>query len=310
MYKTALFLLVLSLGTTEGGDVGCTGSTSGGNQAIGCVTRGCCAWDNHITSTGLCDGANEVCCYSSLNPGCNIIGEPGGPSGEDSCIGTSDGNGNPAIGCVKTGCCEFTNQISAFCSASDEVCCYSRDTCSGGGGGNCNNVQLVTRSQWGARSPNCRSSISLPVPYMFIHYTAGQDCFNQAACSAEMRSIQNYHMDSPDRRYCDIGYNFLIGGDGRVYEGRGWGSEGAHTRCYNTNGVAMSFMGNFNPKLPTAAALQAARDMLACAERDALTSNYELFGHRDASATDCPGNMLYSEIQSWPEYSFRSISRC
>ena len=31
----------------------------------------------------------------------------------------------------------------------------------------------------------------------------------------------------------DIGYNFVIGGDGHVYEGRGWKVVGAHTSGYN-----------------------------------------------------------------------------
>ena len=34
--------------------------------------------------------------------------------------------------------------------------------------------------------------------------------------------------------WSDIGYSFLIGGDGRVYEGRGWGRVGAHTYGYNS----------------------------------------------------------------------------
>lgn len=36
------------------------------------------------------------------------------------------------------------------------------------------------------------------------------------------------------RNWWDIAYNFLIGGDGAVYEGRGWDSEGSHTKG-NTN---------------------------------------------------------------------------
>jgi N-acetylmuramoyl-L-alanine amidase len=31
----------------------------------------------------------------------------------------------------------------------------------------------------------------------------------------------------------DIGYNFLIGEDGNVYEGRGWDEVGDHTFGYN-----------------------------------------------------------------------------
>ena len=35
------------------------------------------------------------------------------------------------------------------------------------------------------------------------------------------------------RHFDDIGYNFLIGGDGIVYEGRGWNKQGAHTKGNN-----------------------------------------------------------------------------
>lgn len=32
------------------------------------------------------------------------------------------------------------------------------------------------------------------------------------------------------KNWDDIGYNFLVGGDGEVYEGRGWDKQGAHTK--------------------------------------------------------------------------------
>ena len=35
----------------------------------------------------------------------------------------------------------------------------------------------------------------------------------------------------------DIGYNFLVGEDGNVYEGRGWDTVGAHAAPHNTNSV-------------------------------------------------------------------------
>ena len=46
-------------------------------------------------------------------------------------------------------------------------------------------------------------------------------------CSAEVRKIQDFHM-GPGRNWWDIGYNFLIGEDGRIYEGRGFDAQGAH----------------------------------------------------------------------------------
>lgn len=41
-------------------------------------------------------------------------------------------------------------------------------------------------------------------------------------------------------------YSFLIGDDGRVYEGAGWHTLGAHTYGYNRNGLGIAFIGNFN----------------------------------------------------------------
>ncbi|GFQ92964.1 hypothetical protein TNCT_197241, partial [Trichonephila clavata] len=34
------------------------------------------------------------------------------------------------------------------------------------------------------------------------------------------------------KEYADISYNFLVGGDGQINEGRGWKAVGAHTNSY------------------------------------------------------------------------------
>jgi len=179
--------------------------------------------------------------------------------------------------------------------------------CGSGGSGNCANVNLVSRSGWGAASARCSTTMSLPVPYLFIHYTAGADCFTRSACEQQMRNIQSFHFSIGN---CDIAYNYLVGGDGFVYEARGWPRVGAHTFGYNSNSVAVCYIGMFMDKMPTPAALQAGKDMVHCAEiNGVVTSNYELFGHRDSCATSCPGDTLYRDVQTWPQYSFRSITR-
>ena len=54
----------------------------------------------------------------------------------------------------------------------------------------------------------------------------------------------------------DIGYSFLIGGDGNIYEGRGWNVVGALTNGFNRKGYAASFIGDFTSRLPSEAAMQ------------------------------------------------------
>lgn len=104
--------------------------------------------------------------------------------------------------------------------------------------------------------------------------------------------------------WSDIGYSFLVGQDGNIYEGRGWHHVGAHTQGYNSRGFAASFMGNFMTHLPNAASLTAVKHLIACGiQKGFISHSYHLYGHRDVGTTECPGDRLYHEIQSWPHYS-------
>jgi N-acetylmuramoyl-L-alanine amidase len=53
----------------------------------------------------------------------------------------------------------------------------------------------VTRDGWGARPPTSTSPIGTRVRYI-IHHSVTSFCYTQTDCAAQMRSIQNYHMDS------------------------------------------------------------------------------------------------------------------
>uniref|UniRef100_A0A8C4Y1X7 Peptidoglycan-recognition protein n=1 Tax=Gopherus evgoodei TaxID=1825980 RepID=A0A8C4Y1X7_9SAUR len=160
---------------------------------------------------------------------------------------------------------------------------------------------IITRSQWGARAPRDRVQLSTPVPYVIIHHTAGSSCISQASCSQLVRGIQNYHMDS--KGWADIGYNFLIGEDSRVYEGRGWSTMGAHAKNWNHKSLGFSFLGTFSSRVPSAAALNIAQDLIQCAvNRGSLSSSYTLKGHRNVNPTECPGNALYRDITQWPRF--------
>jgi len=77
----------------------------------------------------------------------------------------------------------------------------------------------------------------------------------------------------------DIGYSFLIGGDGRVYVGRGWGIQGAHTYGYNSVALGFSLIGNFMQTAPTQAAISTTQKVLRCGiEKVRISRGYD---HRD-----------------------------
>ncbi|XP_072017970.1 uncharacterized protein [Amphiura filiformis] len=170
----------------------------------------------------------------------------------------------------------------------------------------CQQVTVISRNDWGAETPTTAvKNLAGSVSYSFIHHTDGLSCSNQSECSSRVRGIQNYHMNT--KGWKDIGYSFLIGEDGNAYEGRGWDQKGAHTKGYNDVGLAFSFIGNFMRELPNQAARDMAQNMIACGvQLGKIRSDYTLRGHRDMregyKPTDCPGDALYAEIQTWPHY--------
>ena len=46
--------------------------------------------------------------------------------------------------------------------------------------------------------------------------------------------------------WSDIGYSFVVGEDGNVYEARGWDTIGAHTKGYNSVGLGNNFVFNLS----------------------------------------------------------------
>ena len=49
--------------------------------------------------------------------------------------------------------------------------------------------------------------------------------------------------------WSDIGYNFLVGEDGNIYEGRGWMKRGAHAPDYNSESIGICVIGDFTSKM-------------------------------------------------------------
>ncbi|CAL1288691.1 unnamed protein product [Larinioides sclopetarius] len=160
--------------------------------------------------------------------------------------------------------------------------------------------EIVNRAEWGARSGMSRA-LAVPVRHVFIHHTSGATCDSKDTCSKVVRQTQNYFIDS--KKWADIGYNFLVGGDGRIYEGRGWKVVGAHTYGYNSDSIGIAFMGYFEQEKPSAAMMDSAKELIECGvENNFISANYQIHGHRDAKCTSCPGEALYNIIEFWPRF--------
>lgn len=101
----------------------------------------------------------------------------------------------------------------------------------------------------------------------------------------------------------DISYNFLVGGDGNVYAGRGWTSEGAHTFNYNSRSIGIALIGTFEDYLPGKEQLDTLMKLINYGvEAKYLQANYKLIGARQVDAVRNPGRALYEEIKTWPHW--------
>ena len=156
-------------------------------------------------------------------------------------------------------------------------------------------VRIYTRADWKARAPRCGSGTATP-NRATIHHTVTPTSDSMSP-EARLRQIQSFHMFT--NGWCDIGYNYLVSRDGRVWRGRGARTVGAHVTNNNTGNVGISFMGTHTSTPPTRLQECNAAKLLRRLHQDfpgiALTRS-DVRGHRQYGGTACPGAALYNRI--------------
>ncbi|XP_049884664.1 peptidoglycan-recognition protein LE-like isoform X5 [Pectinophora gossypiella] len=163
-------------------------------------------------------------------------------------------------------------------------------------------LRIVSRTDWLAQPvEKSVEPIKLPVPWVIITHTATDSCFTQSACVLRVRLMQTFHIES--RGWSDIGYNFLVGGDGSAYYGRGWDQIGAHTKGYNKYSIAIAFIGTFNSENPTKNQVEACKKLIKLGVAEGkLAKDYKLFAHRQLMSTLSPGDKVVDIIKTWPHF--------
>ena len=155
-------------------------------------------------------------------------------------------------------------------------------------------VTIHSRAEWGARAPRC---VSYHTPNRAtIHHTV-TPTNDSMSPQARLRQIQAFHMNG--RGWCDIGYQFLVSRDGRIWRGRGARKLGAHVANANTGNVGISFMGTHTSTRPTATQECRVARLLAWLHREwpaVSLSRTDVKGHRQYGGTSCPGTALYNRI--------------
>jgi hypothetical protein len=182
---------------------------------------------------------------------------------------------------------------------------------------------IIPRAAWGADACPPRATPSYgEVQVGFVHHTVSANHYGPQDSAAMVLAICRYHRNS--NGWNDIGYNFLVDRYGQVFEGRAGGVDqpviGAQAQGYNAVSTGIANIGTFTSSGQTPAAVQAMAQLLAwklslhgvpVTGQVTVTSNggasnrypqgkdvtfERISGHRDADATECPGDALYAQL--------------
>lgn len=166
----------------------------------------------------------------------------------------------------------------------------------------------VTRKEWGARAAN-RGGNQLVANVMGtgIHWHGGPVASrvrHHHQCAGVVRQIQSDHQNS--NGWADIAYTDLVCPHGYIFEGRGRGNGTAafgnsfhNARYYATCAIWGKGDGPANRAM-----LDGLADAVALHRK--WGARTDVIGHRDAFATECPGDELYAYVQAG---RFHTIAR-
>ena len=186
---------------------------------------------------------------------------------------------------------------------------------------------VISRHAWGADESIRKGPIEFaPVSKLVVHHTVTPN--DDPDPAQTVRAVYAYH--TRHNKWNDIGYNFLVDQQGRIYEGRfarpyhpgeiptgedeaGRGVVGAHAKGLNPGTVGVALLGNYSGGyLPPGPALDAVVRLLAwkagrhgidphgaspfTATDGSRRTFPNISGHRDIGQTGCPGGRLYERL--------------
>ncbi|KRF84511.1 peptidoglycan-recognition protein LC isoform X3 [Drosophila virilis] len=166
-------------------------------------------------------------------------------------------------------------------------------------------LRFVPRAAWLAQPPQKQlPDLALPVPMVILLPTNSENCSTQAQCVFRVRFLQTFDIESQQKD--DISFNFLIGGDGNVYVGRGWDVVGAHMHGYNTRSLSLAYIGSFRHQRPSSKQLSVTHLLLERGvELGKISSNYKLVAAStlEPTITEYNAELLYQSFANWTHWT-------
>ena len=129
--------------------------------------------------------------------------------------------------------------------------------------------------------------------FVVVHHTA-----TEAGSVESIDAAHKLRRDADGKPWRGIGYHFLVGNghgmqDGEVAATFRWKDQidGAHAGNleYNTHGIGICLVGNFDEEPPTPAQIAALRKLIDRLRKDCGIETKGVIRHTDIKATACPG---------------------
>ncbi|MCM8540780.1 MAG: N-acetylmuramoyl-L-alanine amidase [Lentisphaeraceae bacterium] len=156
-------------------------------------------------------------------------------------------------------------------------------------------VGIISRSKWAKYRIKGNITPMGTVKKITVHHTDDGKALAKMSDLQFLQAMENHHRNT--RKWACIGYHFIIGRDGKIYEGRPIKYQGAHASSNNPNNVGISLIGNFNSSMPSKYQMKSLEGLLYKLRKQFKVSSSSVYGHTHLGQTECPGKYLKRWIE-------------
>lgn len=201
---------------------------------------------------------------------------------------------------------KYTKIMLVYCNSNinNYICFFSEYPSDRG-------IIFVKRTEWNARDPyDVLTKLVSPIKKIIISHTVTSFCFDRKECIGLVNDIQHFHMDS--FQFIDIGYNFLISGNGLVFIGRGWNYIGEHTQRHNRGSICIALIGTFTNQKPSQEQVSAVKLVIELGVNlTKISKDYNLYSQCQLRRTLSPGKYLHNIVSNWTHFaSSNDLLKC
>jgi hypothetical protein len=153
-------------------------------------------------------------------------------------------------------------------------------------------MEIVSREQWGARYAAGSGPAPLPAAEVWLHHSVTIAPDLVPPFDDEDEAMRQLERIGQAKFGQGVSYTFAVMPTGRVYEGHGVGTVGAHTKGRNSRARAIVLVGNYDTAAPTPDQIESTAQLLVHGRLEGWWASAQLLGgHQQApgAATACPG---------------------